>query len=129
MPLAFITSTNSDGKVFTDIKPILGTGTIPGPRTAGRQAGRQADRQATYSGTASSVCWDTHIKTKLLICHICAGDLGPVSPRSLVGDSDSGNPQGTRLVDSVGLPSPLQVLQFFPQLFHKTPRAPSNVWL
>lgn len=43
MPLAFITSTNSDGKVFTDIKPILGTGTIPGPRTAGRQAGRQAE--------------------------------------------------------------------------------------
>lgn len=40
MPLAFITSTNPNGKVFTDIKPILGTGTIPVPRTAGRQAGR-----------------------------------------------------------------------------------------
>lgn len=36
--LAFITSTNPNGKLFTDIKPILGTGTIPGPRTAGRQA-------------------------------------------------------------------------------------------
>ena len=43
------------------------------------------------------------MKTKLLICLICAGDLDPAHACSLVGDSISGSPQGSRLVDSVGL--------------------------
>ena len=38
------------------------------------------------------------MKTKLLICYICAEGLGPACICSLVGDSDSGNFQGYRLV-------------------------------
>ena len=42
------------------------------------------------------------MKTKLIICYICVGwGLGLVC--SLVGGSVSGNPQGSELVDSVGL--------------------------
>ena len=40
------------------------------------------------------------------------------------------SPQGSRLVDSVGLPVEFLVLwvpESFPQLFHKTPQALSNV--
>ena len=40
------------------------------------------------------------MKTKLLT-DICAG-LGPAHAHSLVGDSGTGNPQESRLVDSVG---------------------------
>lgn len=40
-----ITSTNPNGKLFTNLKPTLGTGTVPSPRTAGRRAGGQAGRQ------------------------------------------------------------------------------------
>jgi hypothetical protein len=40
--LALFTSTNPNGKLFTNLKPILGTGTVPVPeQQAGRQAGRQ----------------------------------------------------------------------------------------
>lgn len=42
------------------------------------------------------------MKTKLLI-HFCQG-LGPAHDQSLVADSGSRNPQGSRLSDSVGLP-------------------------
>lgn len=49
--LALFTSTNPHGKLFTDLKPIPGTGTTPGP---GQQAGRQAGRGWTgYHLTAS----------------------------------------------------------------------------
>jgi hypothetical protein len=35
-------------------------------------------RQAIGSGTTpATVVWKTHMNTKLLICYICAGDLGP----------------------------------------------------
>lgn len=40
MSLAFITSTNPNGKLFTDIKPILGLVLYQVP---GQQAGRQAE--------------------------------------------------------------------------------------
>lgn len=32
-----------------------------------------------------SNCWRTHIKTKLYICYMCVGSLGPVHTCSLVG--------------------------------------------
>ena len=43
------------------------------------------------------------MKTKLLTCYICARDLGAPIASCLLGDSVSGKPQGSRLVDSVGL--------------------------
>ena len=55
-------------------------------------------RQATDSGTAP-----THMKTKVFICYICSGGLGPAYFHSLIGGSVSGSPQGSRLVDSDGL--------------------------
>jgi hypothetical protein len=48
--------------------------------------------------------WPLLLETKLPIFYICAGGIGPVCVHSLVGYSVSGNPQGPRLVDSVGLP-------------------------
>lgn len=61
----------------------------------------------------------------LLICYICAVALGPAHTHSLVGDSVSVSPQGSRLVDSVGLPveflSPLGPA-ILPQLFHRVPK-------
>jgi hypothetical protein len=44
------------------------------------------------------------MKTKLYICYICAGVLGPVGAYSLGGGSVSGSSQWSRLVDIVGLP-------------------------
>jgi hypothetical protein len=44
------------------------------------------------------------MKTKLHTCYICMGIVGPDLALSLVGDSVSGSPQGSRLVDFVGLP-------------------------
>jgi hypothetical protein len=44
------------------------------------------------------------MKTKMLICYIGTGDLGPAQAHSLVGDSISRSPQESRLVNSVGLP-------------------------
>lgn len=41
------------------------------------------------------------IKTKMLICYICAGTPGPARARSFVGDSASGSLEGCRLVDSL----------------------------
>jgi hypothetical protein len=43
------------------------------------------------------------VKTKLLICYICAVGLWPFCIHSFDGDSVSGSPQGSRLVDFVGL--------------------------
>ena len=78
---------------------------------------------------------ETHIKkheNQMHICYICVGNLGSAHVGSLVGGSVSESPQGSRLVDSVGLPveflPPLR-LQYFPQLLHKSPRTPSNVGL
>jgi hypothetical protein len=42
------------------------------------------------------------MKTKLHICYICVGNLGPPHACSLVVDSVSVSPHGPRLVDSVG---------------------------
>jgi hypothetical protein len=72
---------------------------------------------------------ESHMKTKL---HICVWGLGPVHACSLVSCSVSGSPQGSMLVDMVDFlwsPYPLWAHKSFPQLFHKTPRAPSNIWL
>ena len=44
------------------------------------------------------------MKTKLHFCYICEGGLGPDHAHFLVESSVSGNPQGSRLVDYVGLP-------------------------
>jgi hypothetical protein len=60
------------------------------------------------------------------------GGVGPAYVYSLVGGSVSGSPQGSRFVDSVGLPAESlfpQVLQSFPQLFHKISQAQYNVCL
>ena len=42
------------------------------------------------------------MKTKMN-CYICAGGLGPACAGSLVGGSVPGRPQGSRLVDTLGL--------------------------
>jgi hypothetical protein len=44
------------------------------------------------------------METKMLTCYICAGGLSPAHAHSLVDNSVSGSPQGSRFVDSVGLP-------------------------
>jgi hypothetical protein len=44
------------------------------------------------------------MKTKLLICYICAGGLGSAHAYSLLGDSVSKSTHGSRLVDSIVLP-------------------------
>ena len=72
------------------------------------------------------------METELHICYICAWGsiLAPV--RSLVGGSSLGAPRGpgqlTLLVFLWGS-HPLQFLQSFPQLFHKSPQTLSSVWL
>jgi hypothetical protein len=43
------------------------------------------------------------MKTKVLICYICVGGLGPAHACFLVGGSVSVSSYGPRLVDSVGL--------------------------
>ena len=54
------------------------------------------------------------MKTKMHICYICAGGLGPVHICSLVGVSVSRNPQESRIVGSVGfLLESLSPLMFF----------------
>ena len=70
------------------------------------------------------------MKTKLHI--LCREGLGPALVCSLIGGSDSGRAQGSRLVDSVGLlveslcpPVP----QSFPQLFHNIPELHLTFWL
>jgi hypothetical protein len=44
------------------------------------------------------------METELNICYICAGDLFPAHICSLLGGSDAGSSQRSRLVDSAGLP-------------------------
>ena len=46
----------------------------------------------------------THMETVLHICYICARGLGPAHVYSLIGGSVYESSQGSRLVDSVGLP-------------------------
>jgi hypothetical protein len=43
------------------------------------------------------------MKTKLLTCYMCVGSQGSAHAHTLVRDSVSGSPQGSRLVDPVGL--------------------------
>lgn len=63
------------------------------------------DRQTTESSDSPcSSCKETSMTNKLLICDISAGSTVQASAYSLVGDSVSGNSQGWRLIDSVGLP-------------------------
>ena len=57
-----------------------------GAGSTGRHIGSRL-RDSPYSS-----CWGTHMKTKLLICYICAGGLGPACVRSFVGDSVSKGP-------------------------------------
>jgi hypothetical protein len=67
------------------------------------------------------------MKTKLHICYICVGVLGPVLACSV---SVSGKSQVYRLVDFFDLPltpNPIQVPQSFHQIFHETSRGRSNV--
>jgi hypothetical protein len=77
---------------------------IPIHQVVTGSTGRQAGRQATSLGTAHApvVGGFFSLKTKLLICYTCAGGLGSASVSFLVGDSVSGSPQGSSLVDSVG---------------------------
>jgi hypothetical protein len=59
------------------------------------------------------------MKTKLLICYICIGDLAPAPVHSIVGGSASVSPHGPRLVDFVGpvvFLTPLALLILSPTL-------------
>ena len=72
------------------------------------------------------------MKTKLHIYYKCIGGLDPDTVYPFVGGSVCVSPQEPRLVDSVGLLVEsliLLALLFYPQLFHKTPQAPPDVWL
>ena len=52
------------------------------------RGGGSTSRQATGSGTTPiPIVGDPHMKTKLLLCYICAGGLDPAHAHSLVGDS------------------------------------------
>jgi hypothetical protein len=55
------------------------------------------------------------MKIKLYICYICTETLGSAYVYSLVDSSVSGNPQASRLVDSVFLP--VESLSLDPQFF------------
>jgi hypothetical protein len=68
------------------------------------QLGEQhPQRSNSFRDSPCSSCWGTHMKTKLYIWCTCAGLLGPALEHSLVGGSVSGIPQGSKIVDSVGL--------------------------
>jgi hypothetical protein len=54
------------------------------------------------------------------LLYIYSGDLGPAYACSLVGDSVSGNPKGSRLADSVGLFVESVFPLSFPKFFYKT---------
>ena len=55
------------------------------------------------------------MKTRLLICFIFTGSMGPAHAHSLVGDSVSESLRGSRLIDSVG--HPVESLSFSGPLF------------
>ena len=72
------------------------------------------------------------MKTKLHICYICAGDLGPACVCSLVWWFSLWEPlrvQVRRLLVFMWSSYSLQFTYSIPQLFHKASQAPSNVWL
>lgn len=58
-------------------------------RKMGSTGGQTAD-----SGTAPML----FLGTKLLICSVWAGSLGPAHAHSVVGDSVSGSPQGSKVI-------------------------------
>jgi hypothetical protein len=62
------------------------------------QAGNRV-RDSPYSS-----CWETCMKTKLHICYICVGGLGPAHVCSLVAGSVSGEPPRVHVSCPVGLP-------------------------
>ena len=65
-----------------------------------------------------------------IFCYICTGRLIPEC--SLVGSSVPGSSQGSRLVDTVGLPVGLPLLhgiQSFPQHFSSGTCLMSSVWI
>jgi hypothetical protein len=70
-----------------------------------------------------SSSWETRMKTKLLICYVCAEILGPAHACSLVGDLVSGSLQGSRLVEFVDVPAE-SLSSSGPSIFLP---APSNV--
>ena len=73
------------------------------------------------------------MKTKLLICsYVCTRGLGAARMPYLVYNSESGNPQGSRLLGTFGLPVEPFLLSgpsVFLQLFLKTFLTPSNIQL
>ena len=83
-------------------------------------------RQATDLETAvnGSPC-----RPNLHICYLCAGGLGPAHECSLVGGSVSESHRGFMVIDFLWSPYSLWGSQLFPQLFHKSPRVLSNLWL
>ena len=67
--------------------------------TEGRQGGQFRGMAFAGRRTGSRLrdipcfcCWGTRVKTKLLICYICAEGLGPACASSLAGGSVSGSP-------------------------------------
>ena len=81
--------------------------------------GSQAGNKLRHSPCSS--CSGTCMRSKLLICYICAGGLGPICAHSVVGDSVSGSPQVSRLFNSVDLPvESISCLVPQSQLFCKT---------
>lgn len=68
------------------------------------RGGDSTSSQATVSGTAPApLVGGLALKTMSLICNICVGGLDPGHAFPLIHDSVSGSPQGSNLVDSVGL--------------------------
>jgi hypothetical protein len=75
----------------------LGTFSTTEARQGGPVRGIESTGQQHAQGHPHSSCWETHMKTKLHICYVCAGGLNPVHACSLVGGSVSGSPQGSRV--------------------------------
>jgi hypothetical protein len=73
-------------------------------RQASPQRGKWYTGRQQIQGCHHSSYWETYMKTKQLICCICAEGLSPVHALSLVGGSVSGNTKVSRLVDPVCLP-------------------------
>jgi hypothetical protein len=58
----------------------------------------------SFRDSLYSSCWETHMKSEMHICYVCARNLSSVCVCSLVGGSDSESTQGYRLIESVILP-------------------------
>jgi hypothetical protein len=58
----------------------------------------------SFRDSPCSSIFGIHMKTDLHICYICVGGLGPDCISCLVRGSVSESPQGTKLVESIGLP-------------------------